>query len=79
MATGLIKYDLVQWSYEKPDGSFWDRMSLVKGVRLVEQNQVLGCVLVQLIEDRKLRMEVFPGKRSAQVPAFTSAVRSYTR
>ncbi|MSU20542.1 MAG: hypothetical protein EXS30_04025 [Pedosphaera sp.] len=79
VATGLIKYDLVQWSYEKPDGSFWDRISLVKGVRLVEQNQVLGCVLVQLIEDRKLRMEVFPGKRSAQVPAFTSAVRSYTR
>jgi hypothetical protein len=79
VATGLVKYNLVRWSYENPDGSFWDRKSVTKGIKLVAQNRIEGCVLLQLVEDRKLRMEVFPGQPSSDIPAFTSAARSYTR
>ena len=79
VATGLVKYDLVQWSYVKADGSFWDRNSVTKGIKLVPQNRILGCVLVQLIAERKLKMECFLGKTSAEISAFTTAARSYTR
>jgi hypothetical protein len=79
VATGSVKYDLVPWTYVKSDGSFWDRMSLAKGVKLVAQDNIQGCVLVQLLEDRKLKMECFPGKNGSQVSAFTGAARSYER
>jgi len=79
VATGLVKYDLAQWSYEKPDGSLWDRNSVVKGVRVVAQRNIQGCMLIRLVENRKLMMEVFPGQESSQVRDFTKAVLTYTR
>ena len=79
VASGLVKYDLATWSYQKADGSFWDRMSLVKGVKLVAQNASQGCVLAQLLDARALKLEAFPGKPSSDVPAFTSAARIYRR
>jgi len=79
--SGLVKYELVKWSYTKADGSDWDRMSLTKGAKLVVNpgNPVQGCVMVQLIENRKLKMEPFPSKSCASVSGFTAAARIYER
>lgn len=79
MATGLVKYDLVTWTYQQADGTFWDRHSVTNGLTLAAQNRIQGCVLVQLLEDRKLKLECFPGKSASQVTGFTAGARIYTR
>jgi hypothetical protein len=77
--TGLVRYDLASWSYRTRDGTFWDRMSITKGVKLVAQEEVQGCVLVQLLDDRKLKMEYFAIQDNGQVNAFTQRARIYSR
>lgn len=41
--------------------------------------RVVGVMLVQLVDARKLRVEVFAGKTAAEVKEFTSAARVYER
>lgn len=41
--------------------------------------RVLAVMLVQLLDERKLRVELFPGKTAADVKGFTSAARTYER
>jgi hypothetical protein len=40
---------------------------------------VLGTVLMQLVGQRLLKMEIFPGKTAAQVNGFDSAALMYER
>ena len=40
---------------------------------------VQGVLLAQLLEDRKLKIEVFPGKTAADVTTFTTGVKIYER
>lgn len=40
---------------------------------------VQGMLLVQLIEDRKLKIETFPGKSAKEVTAFTPMAKFYER
>ena len=80
----LVKYELVDFDYvdenQIADGNqFWDRQSLVKGLRGVEGPVVLGVILLELIEGEKLKVEVFPGKSGAEVLGFTSSARIYER
>ncbi len=77
--SGLVKYELVGYDYYAPDGSFWDRKSLVKDLKTRSEETVQGVVLFQLLEDRKLKMEVFPGKTAAQVSGFTQNAKTYER
>lgn len=76
---GLIKYELIQFSYIQPDGQYWNRDSLVQGLRVVESAELGGCVLFELIEDRKLKMEVFPNQRCSGVSGFTTGIKIYER
>lgn len=80
-ATGLVKYDLVLWSYVKGNGSSWDQNSLTDSIsiRINSQDQIRGCALAQMLEDSKLKFEAFKGKTCAQVPGFTPAAKIYTR
>lgn len=79
-ATGLVKYELRDWEYLKENGKGWDRDSLAKNLKLNNsKNSGQGCVLFELIEDQKLKMEAFPGKKCSQVKKFTSAAKFYTR
>jgi len=41
--------------------------------------RVQGVLLVQVLQNRKLRVETFPGKTAAEVKGFTSAKRIYER
>jgi hypothetical protein len=78
--TGLVKYDLLPWNYLKSDGTPWDRMHFTKGPRIVnDQYQSSGCVVVQMLEMRKLKFEGFKGKSCASLSGFTNAARIYER
>ncbi len=69
VASGLVKYELVQQEIDNPDGTVWQGATS-QGVKIVNRSQVKGVVLFQLLEDRKLKMEVFPDKTAAQVSGF---------
>lgn len=79
-ATGLVKYELKSWNYIKEDKTGWDRVTFAKNLKLENSNNPSqGCVLFKLVEDQKLKMEAFPGKKCSQVSGFTSAAKFYTR
>lgn len=81
VSTGLIKYELIQQDWMVAStGQNWDRMSLVKGLKAKNHDErVDGVALLQLLEDRKLKAEVFPGKTASQVSVFTANAVMYER
>jgi len=81
VATGLVKYELVQQDWMVVStGEHWDRFSLVKGLKAKNHEEsVQGVALLQLLENRKLKVEVFPGKTASQVVAFTKKAVVYER
>jgi len=75
---GQILYEIVDYEYY--DGEeIWDRQSLVKGLKLRNSDYVQGVVLFQLIEDRKLKVEIFPDQTAAGVGTFTENAMIYVR
>jgi len=74
----LVKYELVDFEY-KDGNKFWDRQSLVKGLQGVEGRDMHGVILLELIEDRRLKVEVFPGKSGSEVSGFTDNAKIYER
>ncbi|MBI2139293.1 hypothetical protein HYU14_00090 [Candidatus Woesearchaeota archaeon] len=77
-ATGLVKYELVESRLYDGDAQ-WDFRKLVKGLKMRNGDNVQGVALVQLIEDRKLKVEVFPGKAASEVNGFTAEAQVYGR
>jgi len=76
--TGQILYELVDYDFY--DGEqVWDRESLVKGLKLRNSDFVQGVVLFQLIEDRKLKVEIFPYMTADGVGTFTENAMIYVR
>ena len=57
----------------------WDRQSLVKGLKVKNSLEVSGVILLELIEDRKLKVEIFSGKTAKQVNGFTQNSKLYER
>ena len=55
-------------------------MSLVKGIdaRNID-GRIYGVVLLQLVDDRTLKVETFPGKTASQVGEFTASALIYER
>ncbi len=76
---GLVKYELVRYDYVTSDELPWDRISLTKGLKTVSNEIVEGVVLVQMIEDRKIKFEAFPEKTASQVNGFTENAKVYER
>ena len=77
--TGLVKYDLVPWTYLEPNGGGWDRMSVVKNVKAKRLSDVYGCAIAQLTDTRTLKFEVIVGKQCSGINSFGSSVKIYTR
>ncbi len=67
---GVVKYELVY----APFNSNGTRIELPPQMRGLQ-----GVLLVQLVEDRKLKVETFPGKSAKEVTAFTPMARFYER
>lgn len=77
--TGLVKYDLVDFSYLEENGSYWDRNSLVKNLTFVEGREHFGCLLAQVEENNKLLVETFPGEVCSIINTFTDQSIQYER
>jgi hypothetical protein len=81
--SGVVKYKLVTWGYiHAGDASPWgglEREMATDIVLMRYENQVMGTVLFQLLEDDLLKMEAFPGQRAAEVEGFTENAVIYTR
>jgi hypothetical protein len=67
-ASGPVKYELVQVGMGG-SGQVYQGISAA----------VQGALLAQMIEDRRLKVEVFPGKTAADVAGFTGAALIYER
>ena len=67
--SGLVKYELV--GREFIEGKFPEKKN-------VESN-MLGVFLVQMLDDRTFKGEVFPGKKASQVTGFTENAKIYER
>jgi hypothetical protein len=86
VVSGLVQYELTGLEYLDENGNIWDRNGFAKIVRAIESGPIVdeverveGVVLVQMLEDRKLKFEAFPGKTAAEVIGFTSAAKIYER
>jgi hypothetical protein len=78
LSSGLVKYDLV--SYEYYDGALpWDRHSFTQGLTMDNYTFIDAVVLVQLMEERRLKVEIFHGQTSSDVSDFTDDAKFYTR
>ena len=76
---GLIKYELVEYDWITPNGSSWDRKSLVKRLKTKSNEIVQGVLLVQVLNNKEIKFEVFPGKTTLQVMEFTDNAKIYER
>ncbi|MBI4948309.1 hypothetical protein HY844_02010 [Candidatus Berkelbacteria bacterium] len=80
VADGIVRYEIYGYYFVKKDGSRWDNMTHTFDPKLKISNQEFGgCVLLQLIETRKLKVEQFPKKKCTEKLVFTSASKIYTR
>lgn len=77
--SGLVKYELVKYYYSGSNDVPWDQQTPIKNIQGKNKTQVLGVVLVQMIDDRKLKFEVFPGKTKDQVSSFDNSALIYER
>lgn len=79
VASGLVAYELVSYDYWVGDER-WDRVSLASGLEARNRDSdVRGVVLFQLLDDRTLKVETFPGKSASEVAGFTIAALTYER
>lgn len=68
-ASGLVKYELV-----------WQRIgSAGQTFSIPDIDRVHGVLLSQLLDDRRLKVEVFPGRTAAEVSGFTNGATIYER
>src|SRR3990167_2943199 len=76
--TGLVKYDLRQFSY-MADGKFWDQNSIAKNITISPNQENFGCAAVQMLEARKIKFEAFKNMSCDGVSGFTNTAKIYTR
>lgn len=78
-STGIVKYELVQKSYVRANGSQWDNSSFARGLKATTLGGVQGTAIVQLTDKQLLKFEVFRGKTASQVSGFDANAKIYTR
>lgn len=79
MNEGVVKYELVSYDYVTKEGGSWNRVRFAEVTDTKEMNEVLGTVVVQMVESRKIKFEVFPGKRASEVAGFSGKEKVYVR
>lgn len=60
VSSGVVKYKLVDTEYVLGNGNLWDRFTYANDVRAIGGSYVKGVALVQMISDRRLKLELFP-------------------
>ncbi len=86
VSDSIVKYELgFRWycSVDEPRrcGFQWDGTSQLYAQPMTENvpAPIVGVVLLQMIDDRLLKIEVFPGKVASEVGNFTAAAKLYER
>jgi len=77
--SGLLKLELKTFSYVDTGGNSWNGMSLIKSPKLIANNFVQGCVLLQLLEPEKLKVETIPKKNCSGISGFSDQAQIYER
>ena len=78
--SGIVKYELMVYHYFDGSGEMLNGMTTFKNdLKANVVGDVKGTVLFQLLEDRRLKVETFPGKTADQVGGFTSSAVVYER
>lgn len=75
-ATGVMKYELVSLKDVSRERGYNSASALITAN---DESHVLGTMLVQMLGDRIMKMEIFPGKTKAQVQGFTGKAKTYER
>ncbi|MBM3754563.1 MAG: hypothetical protein FJW38_11360 [Acidobacteria bacterium] len=73
IASGMVKYELTTV------GLSLQGRSSTNLVYNIQDGNVQGVLLVELVGERRLRMEAFPGKTAADVAGFTAGAALYER
>ena len=77
---GITKYELVQYGYLTDKNEEWNGWNFAKISKAYgHDEQVNGVAMVQMLEDRKIKFETFPGKTASQVSGFTENAKIYER
>lgn len=86
VASGLVKYELTGIEYLDEYRHIWNRNEFVKISKAIESGPIIdgvervnGVALVQMLGERKLKFEVFPGKTAPEVAGFTNLAKTYER
>ena len=77
---GLIKYELVKFEHFTDSGR-WDWLSYNSNIHSsnIENMPPAGVLLAQLIDNRTLKVEIFPGKRASDISGFDEKAVLYER
>ncbi len=79
-ATGAVAYQLGQIeTYRGDTGELWDHRSFLPHIRTRAGTSVMATVLFQLVSDRQLKVEIFPGRTVAQIQGFDASALVYER
>jgi len=82
-SSGLVKYELVGWAYVREStGEHWGGITRPFYDDIVVETypqHVDGVILCQLLADRRLKFEAFPGATASEVEGFTDDARTYER
>lgn len=73
---GLVKYELVSLRDLSKEKGYDTETPLIT---VNDDSQILGTMLVQVVDKDSIKVEIFPGKSKDQVSAFTSNARVYRR
>lgn len=77
---GIIKYELTSYNYLTESGAEWNRHKFAKIKKAYPYDQnIMGTVLVQVLDNRKIKFEVFPDKTANEVKEFTEKSKIYER
>ena len=81
ISSGLVKYELVRYSLYKDaqPWSYYQNSGFAGGLKAINLDEVQGTMLVQMLSDRKIKVEIFAGKTASQVSGFTSNAVVYER
>ncbi len=77
--SGMVKLQLVQRKYKSSPDMDWNASSYARAPKADNKGQVLGTILVQLVDKGTLKVQVFPNKAGSVVTGFSSGAKLYTR
>lgn len=76
---GLVKYELTTRQYIRKSGLPYTPGNYYDDITVQKNLEVVGTVLVQVVDDYTIKFEVFPNMKKNQVSAFTSNASIFTR